>query len=121
MPGMTGHAALGTRLSAAALEAVAERTLAAADVLLFPSLHDSAGWAVGEAAAVGCAVVCLDIGGPPLLGGPDALVVRPGRGVVARLAAAVAEAARAPVRPYPRWQADRLTALVDDWYASATT
>jgi glycosyltransferase involved in cell wall biosynthesis len=40
-----------------------------ADVFLFPSLHDEAGWVVAEAASQGLAVVCLDVGGPPLLGG----------------------------------------------------
>jgi glycosyltransferase involved in cell wall biosynthesis len=40
-----------------------------ADVLLFPSLHDDAPFAVVEALAVGVPVVCLDRGGPPVLGG----------------------------------------------------
>jgi glycosyltransferase involved in cell wall biosynthesis len=40
-----------------------------ADVLLFPSFHDEAGLAVAEATAVGLPSVCLDLGGPPLLGG----------------------------------------------------
>jgi glycosyltransferase involved in cell wall biosynthesis len=40
-----------------------------ADVLLFPSLHDEAGWVVAEAEACRLPVVCLDRGGPPLLGG----------------------------------------------------
>jgi glycosyltransferase involved in cell wall biosynthesis len=40
-----------------------------ADVLLFPSLHDEGGWVVSEAVASGLPVVCLDRGGPPVLGG----------------------------------------------------
>jgi glycosyltransferase involved in cell wall biosynthesis len=40
-----------------------------ADVFLFPSLRDQAPWVVAEARASGLPVVCLDIGGPPLLGG----------------------------------------------------
>ncbi|HTS15724.1 MAG TPA: glycosyltransferase [Candidatus Sulfotelmatobacter sp.] len=40
-----------------------------ADVMLFPSLHEEGGWAVGEAIAMGLPVVCLDRGGPPLVGG----------------------------------------------------
>jgi glycosyltransferase involved in cell wall biosynthesis len=40
-----------------------------ADVFLFPSIHDEAGWVVAEAGACGLPVVCLDVGGPPLLGG----------------------------------------------------
>jgi glycosyltransferase involved in cell wall biosynthesis len=40
-----------------------------ADVFLFPSFHDEAGWVVAEAASCGLPVVCLDVGGPPALGG----------------------------------------------------
>lgn len=34
------------------------------DIFVFPSLHDSAGQAIGEAMAHGLPVVCLDLGGP---------------------------------------------------------
>lgn len=37
-----------------------------ADVFLFPSLHDSGGMVVIEAMAVGCPVICLELGGPAL-------------------------------------------------------
>ena len=59
-----------------------------ADVLLFPSTHEDAGWVVAEAGSVGLPVVALDRGGPPLLG---ATVVKPGavRDTVDRLAASV--------------------------------
>lgn len=40
-----------------------------ADVLLFPSLHDEAGLAVAEAAAIGLPIVCIDRGGPPVIAG----------------------------------------------------
>jgi len=40
--------------------------LAECDVLLHPSLHDSAGWTCLEAMAAGRPVVCLDLGGPGL-------------------------------------------------------
>lgn len=40
-----------------------------ADIFLFPSLHDDAPFAVAEALAAGVPVVCLDRGGPPVLGG----------------------------------------------------
>jgi glycosyltransferase involved in cell wall biosynthesis len=40
--------------------------LAAASVLLHPSLHDSGGWVCLEAMAAGRPVVCLDLGGPSL-------------------------------------------------------
>jgi glycosyltransferase involved in cell wall biosynthesis len=41
----------------------------AADVLVFPSFHDEAGMVVVEAIASGLPVVCLNRGGPPVLGG----------------------------------------------------
>lgn len=53
------------------LEIMRER----ADLLLFPSLHDDAPLVVAEAVATGLPVVCLDRGGPPVLGGVG---VKPG-------------------------------------------
>jgi glycosyltransferase involved in cell wall biosynthesis len=44
----------------------------AADVLLFPSLREEAGWVVVEALASGLPVVCLDRGGPRVLAGAAA-------------------------------------------------
>lgn len=38
--------------------------MAECDVMLFPSLHDSGGWASVEAMAAGRPVICLDLGGP---------------------------------------------------------
>lgn len=38
-----------------------------ADAFLFPSLHDDASMAVAEASVGGLPVICLDIGGPPLV------------------------------------------------------
>ena len=46
-----------------------------ADVFLFPSLHDEAGFAVIDALACGLPVVCVDRGGPPVLAGESALPV----------------------------------------------
>ncbi|MEI6177874.1 MAG: glycosyltransferase family 4 protein [Verrucomicrobiota bacterium] len=42
------------------------RELGDHDVFLFPSLHDSGGFAVLEAMASGLPVICIDIGGPAL-------------------------------------------------------
>jgi glycosyltransferase involved in cell wall biosynthesis len=73
-----------------------------ADVFLYPSLHDDAGWAVVEAASFGLPVVCVAVGGPPELGGRGAPVSSPRR-TVAALADAVREAegaAPAPVEPF---------------------
>ncbi len=39
------------------------------DALLFPSLHDSSGNVVLEAMAFGLPVICLDLGGPPVIVG----------------------------------------------------
>jgi glycosyltransferase involved in cell wall biosynthesis len=50
--------------------------MATADVLLHPSLHDDSPLAVTEALAHGLPIVCLDRGGPPLLGAAAALTVR---------------------------------------------
>ena len=40
------------------------RKLAACDILVHPSLHDSGGWVCVEAMAAGRPVICLDLGGP---------------------------------------------------------
>jgi glycosyltransferase involved in cell wall biosynthesis len=59
-----------------------------ADVLLFPSMHEDAGWVVAEATSCGLPVAALDRGGPPTLG---AAVATPGavNETVARLAVCV--------------------------------
>ncbi|MDF8266456.1 glycosyltransferase [Luteipulveratus flavus] len=90
-----------------------------AQVMLFPSMHDSAGWAVGEASSAGCPVVCLDIGGPPVLAGLNGHVVTPSEDVVPALARAVLDAAASGGEPHRRWASDRLPALVSGWYADA--
>jgi glycosyltransferase involved in cell wall biosynthesis len=60
-----------------------------ADVFLFPSLHDDGPWVVAEAVLSGLPVVCLDVGGPPILGG---IGVRPS--TPARTASALASTAQ---------------------------
>jgi glycosyltransferase involved in cell wall biosynthesis len=107
---------LGQRPRAEVLAAYAE-----ADAMIFPSMHDSAGWAVGEASAVGCPVVCLDVGGPPLLAGPNGHVVATRGPIVANLARALVQAGAQPGEPYPRWEITRLPELVGDWYADAAS
>ncbi|HEX7145929.1 MAG TPA: glycosyltransferase, partial [Actinomycetota bacterium] len=69
-----------------------------ADVFLFPSLRDQAPWAVAEARALGLPVVCLDVGGPPLLGGRAVASAGPAA-TVSALAGAVAAAAADPPPP----------------------
>jgi glycosyltransferase involved in cell wall biosynthesis len=93
----------------------------AADCLLLPSLHDSAGWVVAEALALGVPVVCLDRGGPGyLVGEGQGRKVPATRGVVRNLAAALCEV---PGRftPEHRWNADRLPDLLDAWYGQVVS
>ena len=104
----------GHRPRTEALAAYAE-----ADAMLFPSMHDSAPWAVAEASAAGCPVVCLDRGGPPMLAGPNAYAVPADRNVVRNLADALVRAGQHRGEPYRRWSIDRLPDLLADWYADA--
>jgi glycosyltransferase involved in cell wall biosynthesis len=69
-----------------ARERVQEVMRTEADVLLFPSLHDEAGWVVVEAMAAGLPVLCLDVGGPPVLIGQSgyAVPVQGGQAIVVR-------------------------------------
>lgn len=99
------------------------RAVAAARVFVFPSMHDSAPWAVGEALSEGVPVVCLDVGGPPTLvrlSGAFARGIVPlGPGIEGRLAAAVLDAANADRVPSPRFAAERLPSLVTSAYEAA--
>lgn len=89
--------------------------LSRADALLFPSMHDAGGFAVAEAVTLGCPVVCLDVGGPPtLIAGENGVAVPPTADAPRLLADALLETSRGPGSD--RWRADRLVALVDQWY-----
>ena len=90
-----------------------------ADAMLFPSMHDSAPWAVGEASSTGLPVVCLDIGGPPFLADVNSFAVPVSRSVVAALAKELARAGRTTTHPHQRWMADRLPGLLREWYSDA--
>lgn len=95
-------------------------TLASSDALLFPSMHDQAGWIVGEASAMGLAVVCLDLGGPPTLAHTNGHVVPVGPAdLPGRLAVALRDAPAEPHAAHTRWSASRLPALVRGWYGIA--
>ncbi len=91
--------------------------LRSADALLFPSLHDSSGWAVGEATSLGCPVVCLDAGGPALLAGSGGHIVRcsPAATLAERLGRQLA-AVGGRRAPDDRWSAARLPDILSDWY-----
>jgi glycosyltransferase involved in cell wall biosynthesis len=95
------------------------RRLATADVLLFPSMHDAAGWIVAEALSLGCPVVCLDVAGPgELVAAGDGVKVPPRGDVVLGLAQGLASI-RSRIAPRPRWGADRSADVIDAWYERA--
>lgn len=90
-----------------------------ADALLFPSLHDQAGWAVAEASSAGCTVVCLPLGGPPVLARPNDFVAPLSGDIAGNLARALDSAGDSTGVRHNRWSTDRLPGLLDDWYGSA--
>jgi len=92
---------------------------ARARVMVFPSMHDQAGWAAAEASAVGLPVVCLPLGGPPLLADRNAIVVPLSRHLPSDIASAVLAAESRGGVPHERWSPTRLPGLVDEWYALA--
>ncbi len=88
-----------------------------ADALLAPSFHDSAPWSVGEAASLGCPVVCLDAGGSALMAGTQGHVVAIGDGAFLpeRIGACLQDLGPR-CAPDMRWLATRLPPLLADWY-----
>lgn len=94
--------------------------LTAADAMLFPSVHDSAPWAVAEAAAAGLPVVCLDRGGPPELAGLWACAVSTRGHLPRRLAEALAGVQDQSAAPRPNWTTYRLPGLLNAWYEAVS-
>ncbi len=90
-----------------------------ATVFLFPSMHDQAGWVVAEASSMGCPVVCLPLGGPPLLAEPNAFIADLTGDLPRSLAEQVLRAARTGGMPTDRWSVARLPEIVDGWYNRA--
>jgi glycosyltransferase involved in cell wall biosynthesis len=93
--------------------------IAGCDAMLFPSMHDQAGWVAAEASALGRPVVCLPLGGVPLLAGVNARPAGLDGDVVGHLADRLAEAVTAPGTPSDRWSASRLPDLVEGLYRTA--
>jgi glycosyltransferase involved in cell wall biosynthesis len=92
--------------------------MAGADVLLHPSMHEHASYTVAEAVRAGCPVVCLDVGGPPLLiEGTTGVAVPPDSGAAQHLAQAMMGVRRH--QPSDRWSADRLPDTVTAWFEAA--
>lgn len=89
-------------------------------VFLFPSMHDQAGWVVAEASSIGCPVVCLPLGGPPVLAEPNAFVADLHDNIPRSIAREVLRAAQTGGQPTRRWSVDRLPAIVESWYDRAT-
>ncbi|MEV0951851.1 glycosyltransferase [Promicromonospora sp. NPDC050249] len=104
----------GHRPRAEVLDAVA-----GCDAMLFPSMHDQAGWAAAEASALGRPVICLPLGGVPLMAGVNARLARVDGDVVGHLAARLAEAATTPGTPSDRWSTSRLPDVVERLYGTA--
>lgn len=90
-----------------------------ASAFLFPSMHDQAGWVVAEASTMGCPVVCLPLGGPPVLAQPNDHIVPLRRDLPTALAEALEMAATRGGEPTDRWSAHRLPDMVDGWYGAA--
>jgi glycosyltransferase involved in cell wall biosynthesis len=93
--------------------------VAGCDAMLFPSMHDQAGWAAAEASALGRPVVCLPLGGVPLMAGVNARLADVRGDVVGHLAARLAEAATHPGTPSDRWSTSRLPDVVERLYGAA--
>ena len=90
-----------------------------ADVLLFPSMHDQAGWAAAEASSMGTPVVCLPLGGPPTLAQPNAYIVSLDGDLIFNVVTAMNRAAVEGGVPHSRWSQERLREVVTEWYCDA--
>jgi len=115
------HRGLGSRVvfHGPVSRAEVRTVLCEADALLFPSMREAAGWVVAEALGVGCPVVCLDVGGPPLLVHGCGTTVSPSPEAPHDLAQALCKASEAP-RTVVRWGAERAPDVLRDWYDRAT-
>jgi glycosyltransferase involved in cell wall biosynthesis len=93
--------------------------LSAADALLAPSMYEGSGFAVAEAVAQGCPVVCTDRGGPALIV-PDGRGIRvPVTGDLVRDLARALAAVGGRLPPSDRWSASRLRTVLDRLYQPA--
>jgi len=79
----------------------------------------AASWVTAESVMLGTPVVCLAVGGPPLVMDGHGVAVVPGPQVVEDLARALDTAARLPSRVSTRWLESRLPHLLDEWYSRA--
>jgi glycosyltransferase involved in cell wall biosynthesis len=98
-----------------------EEVLAAflrADAMLAPAMREAAGWAVAEALASGCPVVCIDRAGPSVIVAPEDGAVVPWQGdVVGGLAKGLASL-KGRIDPVNRWAPERLPNVLATWYST---
>jgi glycosyltransferase involved in cell wall biosynthesis len=87
--------------------ATVQERIIAADVLLFPSLHEEGGWACAEAIAAGIPVVSLDRGGPPELGARGVRISTPEATARAIAAASLEEVSSPRRNADDTWTLDR--------------
>jgi glycosyltransferase involved in cell wall biosynthesis len=92
--------------------------LLGADAFLYPSMREASPWVVAEALGVGCPVVCLDVGGPPLFLRGTGVAVPPGDRAPEMLAAALVQA-KGMERRVVKWGVDDLPDLLHEWYVEA--
>jgi glycosyltransferase involved in cell wall biosynthesis len=97
--------------------------LQTADLFLFPSMHDSAPWAVAEAITMRVPVVCLDRCGPGefIRRTAGGTAVAPNGDAARSLAASLRTAPAVTADAVSFLSADRLGPLLDGWYSGATT
>lgn len=95
------------------------RALVTSDVLILPSMHDSAGWVMGEAGAAGTPVVCLALGGPRTMAEKGGGIAVETKDPVKHLARAVRLADSGGFVNSVRWSDRRLAKIVDEWYRQA--
>lgn len=92
-------------------------SLQSSSVFLFPSMHESASWAVAEATAMGLKVVCFPLGGPPEVAGRNAILLDPANPVGSVVDALLGFNERGV--PHRQLEASRIGKLCDQWYDAA--
>lgn len=90
------------------------------EALIFPSLHDGAGWAIAEAMLSGCFVIALDHGGPSVVAtGDGCRRITPGPRVHRRIAQVLADLPRTAPASDASSSAERLPDRLSEIYEMA--
>lgn len=90
-----------------------------ADTLLFPSLHDSAPWAVAEAVAMGLRVVAFPFGGAADIAGEAFVPINPGDPIESIVSVLTRMETHTRLAPDVSFSSRRIDAVVTEWYAQA--